>query len=417
MPDRIPPPDFIPPPLIPSSPSVETPVTTTSDVATTSDVGSTPPAPAGPVDSVSTDAGSATTALSGGAVSNPLDIASTAASPPPKIERPVLTLGARGESVRELQGLLSAHGYDVVGDGVFGSGTEDGLIDFQGDHDLMVDGVAGPQTWNALAKSAPGGPVPRVAGVRAHRKYVVERPSVHDSLTLMQITAVTESGGASYTALNPNDGGAGVSFGRFQFNQKHHSLGKLFKAMYAENPERFVALTYGDSAGNANPKALAEKLVAQLNSTGQAMTGSLTSKLSTPQWRQRFRAIGNEPDFQMVQDRLAVVRYFEPAQEIASRAGLDSERGQALIFDICIQHGIGGAKSIVRKAQRRAPAAFGALAGAPLSDRPELEHDTLVVIAKASADSVRTTLREIVIARREAVLRSDELSDAPYLSD
>lgn len=58
----------------------------------------------------------------------------------------------KGNDVSMLQQKLIARGYTVVGtaDGIFGSKTDKGVRQFQADQGLVVDGVVGPKTWNAL---------------------------------------------------------------------------------------------------------------------------------------------------------------------------------------------------------------------------------------------------------------------------
>ncbi|MGI9023026.1 MAG: M64 family metallopeptidase [Acidimicrobiales bacterium] len=65
--------------------------------------------------------------------------------------QPTLRRGATGQAVRNLQGLLLAHGHDPRGiDGIFGPGTEAAVRAFQRQAAIAVDGVVGPQTWGAL---------------------------------------------------------------------------------------------------------------------------------------------------------------------------------------------------------------------------------------------------------------------------
>ena len=52
--------------------------------------------------------------------------------------------------------MLTRLGYDIgkTGiDGDFGRATEAGVKSFQSDHKLVVDGVVGPMTWDALDKA------------------------------------------------------------------------------------------------------------------------------------------------------------------------------------------------------------------------------------------------------------------------
>jgi hypothetical protein len=62
-----------------------------------------------------------------------------------------LKKGSRGDAVRELQRKLTSLGYDTKGvDGIFGSNTEQAVLQFQRDHRLTADGIVGPATKKAL---------------------------------------------------------------------------------------------------------------------------------------------------------------------------------------------------------------------------------------------------------------------------
>ena len=59
--------------------------------------------------------------------------------------------GMQGKITRILQGLLLCNGYGTGGfDGIFGSGTEAAVREFQYQHALEVDGVAGKATFGRL---------------------------------------------------------------------------------------------------------------------------------------------------------------------------------------------------------------------------------------------------------------------------
>jgi peptidoglycan hydrolase-like protein with peptidoglycan-binding domain len=66
--------------------------------------------------------------------------------------QPILRLGSRGNSVRDLQQrlLLAGHSPGPV-DGIFGSQTDRAVRAYQRSRGLSVDGIVGPQTWGALA--------------------------------------------------------------------------------------------------------------------------------------------------------------------------------------------------------------------------------------------------------------------------
>ncbi|WP_069816251.1 C40 family peptidase [Streptomyces sp. TP-A0874] len=58
--------------------------------------------------------------------------------------------GSQGDAVRALQTQLVSHGYKVTVDGSFGPETQKAVTDFQGSKKLVVDGLVGPVTWEAL---------------------------------------------------------------------------------------------------------------------------------------------------------------------------------------------------------------------------------------------------------------------------
>lgn len=65
-------------------------------------------------------------------------------------KRAMLRKGSRGQSVIELQLLLSAAGYPLKADGDFGPATDKAVRGYQAKHGLAVDGYVGPATWKLL---------------------------------------------------------------------------------------------------------------------------------------------------------------------------------------------------------------------------------------------------------------------------
>lgn len=68
---------------------------------------------------------------------------------------PTIKRGDKGAWVTLMQNLLIARGYSVGKDGPdgdFGKNTEEGLMVFQADKGLQVDGICGYKTWSALTK-------------------------------------------------------------------------------------------------------------------------------------------------------------------------------------------------------------------------------------------------------------------------
>jgi hypothetical protein len=68
--------------------------------------------------------------------------------PPPV----TLRLKARGELVKQMQAGIGLKGAQV--DGFFGEDTAKALRAFQAAHNLTVDGICGPQCWEAITKTA-----------------------------------------------------------------------------------------------------------------------------------------------------------------------------------------------------------------------------------------------------------------------
>ncbi|MFV0394642.1 MAG: peptidoglycan-binding domain-containing protein, partial [Coprobacillaceae bacterium] len=70
---------------------------------------------------------------------------------PKEIQRPSLQKGDESVFVRELQIKLEALDYyHGLIDGVFGDTTQEAVQRFQREHNLIVDGVVGPITWQAI---------------------------------------------------------------------------------------------------------------------------------------------------------------------------------------------------------------------------------------------------------------------------
>jgi muramidase (phage lysozyme) len=62
----------------------------------------------------------------------------------------MVRLGTGGARIREVQELLHRDGFAVAVDGVFGPSTRDAVRAFQKKHNLKVDGLVGPATWEVL---------------------------------------------------------------------------------------------------------------------------------------------------------------------------------------------------------------------------------------------------------------------------
>lgn len=112
----------------------------------------------------------------------------------------MLSMGAAGAKVRELQTLLRRAGQVLDVDGDFGPATKRAVAAFQADNGLAVDGVAGPETMRALA---------------AYRQTPDEKPG---QLGLLE-TPQAATGGASA------GGGVGLTVAADQINAVADRIG------------------------------------------------------------------------------------------------------------------------------------------------------------------------------------------------
>jgi len=68
----------------------------------------------------------------------------------------IIRKGIHNEAVKLLQERLNHHdGYHLVVDGGFGAKTKGAVMDFQGTRGLVVDGIVGDKTWDALLSPKP----------------------------------------------------------------------------------------------------------------------------------------------------------------------------------------------------------------------------------------------------------------------
>ncbi|MEC4819402.1 MAG: peptidoglycan-binding protein [Scytonema sp. PMC 1069.18] len=111
-----------------------------------------------------------------------------------QLNKPVLKVGSKGDTVKELQNLLFDYGMYIyidnitgacvypgreVIDGVFGPKTEAAVKLFQGKMFLLIDGIVGDKTWRALYKGAPVDmPVLKIGSTGQLVKQMQERMAI-----------------------------------------------------------------------------------------------------------------------------------------------------------------------------------------------------------------------------------------------
>jgi hypothetical protein len=123
--------------------------------------------------------------------------------PPTQADRaarwPSLGEGTNGEAARTIQYLLRHHGADLDADGDYGPVTAEAVRAFQRARGLIVDGVVGPQTWEALivtvAQGNQGEAVRAVQSQLAARGMAVTVTGTFDAQTFTAVKAFQQSRG------------------------------------------------------------------------------------------------------------------------------------------------------------------------------------------------------------------------------
>ena len=141
---------------------------------------------------------------------------SVQASPGTTYREGTLAPGMTGSAVSELQTQLKTLGYYTKGvDGNFGSGTQAAVEQFQREHGLSVDGVAGPKTKAAIAQAvekasaaantsntyrnltvgSTGTDVTRLQTALKNLSYTVNVTGTYDAVTKAAVTAFQKRNG------------------------------------------------------------------------------------------------------------------------------------------------------------------------------------------------------------------------------
>lgn len=282
-----------------------------------------------------------------------------------------------GDDVARIQRALKDAGfYHGEADGIFGVQTETAVKKFQAESGVAADGIVGPATWEKLFPS-------RVTAPRAVSGDLASR--------CLALTGSFETGRLSpdcFATVAGNFDGQGMSFGALQWNFGQGTLQPLLQEMF-NNHHDIASMIFG----------------ASLNQLQQAITGSReaamsfavsiqdqTKKAVALPWKQMFRSLGLTPEFQAIEVKGAGA-YYGRGAKLCTDYGLWTERGRALMFDICVQNG-----SIPDKVRALIVADFGKL---PQSLSPEeAELKKMRIVANRRAEAANPTFVEDVRRRK-----------------
>jgi len=137
-----------------------------------------------------------------------------------------------------------------------------------------------------------------------------------------------------FGAAAGNFDGQGMSFGALQWNFGQGTLQPLLGEMFENHPDS-VASLFGTDL-EALKKALKEGKAASLAFASAIQDPG--KKTILPAWSKRFRSLGLSPEFQAIEIKAAAA-YYKKAVGLCAEYGLWTERGRALVFDICVQNG------------------------------------------------------------------------------
>ncbi len=230
--------------------------------------------------------------------------------------------GSRDPNVVKIQHALFQAGLSSEpADGIYGSRTMAAIKTFQQQHDLPADGIVGPQTWNQLL---PGVPEESAAPAGA----LAER-----CLALTGSFETSRLAPDCFAMVTGNFDGQGMSFGALQWNFGQNTLQPLLSQMFKGHPELSRQL-FGEDLPQVEQACESRDSGLAFAATIQDASG----KKISPYWAKRFRALGLTPEFQQIEAQGASP-YYARGEALCREYGLWSQRGQALMFDICVQNG------------------------------------------------------------------------------
>lgn len=231
--------------------------------------------------------------------------------------------GSSGDEVARIQKALQDAGFfQGTSDGVFGDQTEAAVKAFQAQAGLAADGIVGPATWGKLFPSP-------VSGGQAEPGELAAR--------CLALTGSFETGRLApdcFASVTGNFDGQGMSFGALQWNFGQGTLQPLLQEMLAKHPD-VASDIFGANLAQLRQAISGDKAAA----IGFAVSiQDPVKKAILNPWRQMFTSLGLTPEFQAIEVEGAAA-YSRRGIALCQEYGLWSERGRALMFDICVQNG------------------------------------------------------------------------------
>jgi antitoxin component of RelBE/YafQ-DinJ toxin-antitoxin module len=232
--------------------------------------------------------------------------------------------GASGNDVRKIQTKLSELNlYRGTIDGSFGGGTEGAVKVFQRNNGLDQTGSVDAGTW---AKLFPTETLPV--------SNMVSQPLARRCLALTSSFETGDMPPECFCGVTGDFDGQGISFGALQWNLGQGTLQPLLVEMF-ENHAEVCRDIFHENFDVVT--ALAQSTKEEQVSFARSIQNTRNFRVNEP-WRGMLKQLGRTAEFQDVQARHAA-KIHAKAAAMCNDYGLTTERGIALMFDICVQNG------------------------------------------------------------------------------
>ncbi|UJL47370.1 C40 family peptidase [Virgibacillus sp. NKC19-16] len=220
-----------------------------------------------------------------------------------EVNNNLISSGDRGDSVRDVQEELNDQGYNLSEDAIFGPNTDGAVRNFQADNDLLVDGIVGPETSEALSvNTAP-------ASINDNSTTEEEPDQAVDTMTISTTSesdvASSESDvvsiaqslvGTPYSwgGTDPATGFDSSGFINYTFAQAGIDLDRTHAAMWAnngthvENPSPGDVVFFADTYQGGVSHSGIYLGNGQMIHAGTAETGVEQTTMSYDYWQDRY---------------------------------------------------------------------------------------------------------------------------------
>jgi hypothetical protein len=236
----------------------------------------------------------------------------------------ILRLGTSGDAVRKIQTRLrELNLYSGPIDGSFGGGTQAAIKVFQRKQGVTQDGSVGDATWAKLFPSE----APPVSNMR-------NEPI---ALRCLALTSSFETGDMPpecFCGVAGDFDGQGLSYGALQWNLGQGSLQPLLAEMFEKHPAlcRDIFHENFDVVISLRTSTKEEQV-----SFARSIQNRRNFRVNEP-WLGMLKQLGRTPEFQQIQGEHAG-KIQAKAGAMCREYGLTTDRGVALMFDICVQNG------------------------------------------------------------------------------